>query len=171
MGISYSKLIKSMKDKNIAINRKILSDLAISDNATFKKIVDSAINYNILLMWIRTFQPPLIKRNRGARHPIKQTQKNILDFLIKLGFEVIDGQEIETEEFNFDLLNVKKNHPARQMHDTFYVNEKSNLLRTHTSPVQIRGMLDEKPPLAFISGGKVYRKDDDLTHLFNVPSS
>ena len=113
----------------------------------------------------KDIKPPLIKRNRGAHHPIKQTQKNILDFLIKLGFEVIDGPEIETEEFNFDLLNIKKNHPARQMHDTFYVNEKSNLLRTHTSPVQIRGMLDRVPPIAFISSGKVYRKEDDATHL------
>jgi phenylalanyl-tRNA synthetase alpha chain len=63
------------------------------------------------------------------------------------------------------MLNIKKSHPARQMHDTFYVENKSNLLRTHTSPVQIRGMLEKKPPLAFISGGKVYRKDDDATHL------
>ena len=63
------------------------------------------------------------------------------------------------------MLNIKKSHPARQMHDTFYVNNKLNVLRTHTSPVQIRGMLQSKPPLAFISGGKVYRKDDDATHL------
>jgi phenylalanyl-tRNA synthetase alpha chain len=63
------------------------------------------------------------------------------------------------------MLNIKKTHPARQMHDTFYVNDKSFLLRTHTSPVQIRGMLNKKPPIAFISGGKVYRKDDDATHL------
>ena len=63
------------------------------------------------------------------------------------------------------MLNIKESHPARQMHDTFYVENKSHLLRTHTSPVQIRGMLEKKPPIAFISGGKVYRKDDDATHL------
>ena len=63
------------------------------------------------------------------------------------------------------MLNIKESHPARQMHDTFYINKKSNLLRTHTSPVQIRGMLSKKPPLALASGGKVYRKDDDATHL------
>ena len=90
---------------------------------------------------------------------------SIMNLLISFGFEIIDGPEIETEEFNFDLLNIKKSHPARQMHDTFYVQNKSNLLRTHTSPVQIRGMLEKKPPLAFISGGKVFRKDDDATHL------
>ena len=90
---------------------------------------------------------------------------SIMDLLISYGFEVIDGPEIETEEFNFDMLNIKEFHPARQMHDTFYVNNKSNVLRTHTSPVQIRGMLQNKPPFAFVSGGKVYRKDDDATHL------
>ena len=77
----------------------------------------------------------------------------------------MSGPEIETEEFNFDMLNIKKSHPARQMHDTFYIDNKSYVLRTHTSPVQIRGMLKNNPPLAFISGGKVYRKDDDSTHL------
>ena len=63
------------------------------------------------------------------------------------------------------MLNIKKSHPARQMHDTFYVENKSYVLRTHTSPVQIRSMLESKPPLAFSSAGKVYRKDDDATHL------
>ena len=75
---------------------------------------------------------------------------SIMSLLVSFGFEVVDGPEIETEEFNFDMLNIKKTHPARQMHDTFYIEKKSNLLRTHTSPVQIRGMLEKKPPLAFI---------------------
>ncbi len=108
--------------------------------------------------------PNLIKE-LGAYHPINQTKDSIMNLLESIGFEVISGPEIETEEFNFDMLNIKESHPARQMHDTFYVNGKSSLLRTHTSPVQIRGMLEKKPPLAFISGGKVYRKDDDATHL------
>jgi len=109
--------------------------------------------------------PPKINKNRGAIHPINHMKDFIMNLLASFGFEIIDGPEIETEEFNFDMLNIKKTHPARQMHDTFYVENKSNLLRTHTSPVQIRGMLEKKPPLAFISGGKVYRKDDDATHL------
>ena len=108
--------------------------------------------------------PKLIKEV-GSYHPINQVKESIINFLVSKGFEIVDGPEIETEEFNFDMLNIKKSHPARQMHDTFYVNQKSNVLRTHTSPVQIRGMLQRKPPLAFISGGKVYRKDDDATHL------
>ena len=101
----------------------------------------------------------------GSLHPINSMMKFLLHILNDIGFETIDGPEIESEEYNFDLLNIKKTHPARQMHDTFYVNDKSYVLRTHTSPVQIRGMLDSKPPFAFISGGKVYRKDDDSTHL------
>ena len=109
--------------------------------------------------------PPKITKDLGAIHPINHMKDSIMSLLVSFGFEIIDGPEIETEEFNFDMLNIKKSHPARQMHDTFYVENKSNLLRTHTSPVQIRGMLEKSPPLAFISGGKVYRKDDDATHL------
>ena len=108
---------------------------------------------------------PEISFEVGALHPINHMKDSIMNLLISLGFEIINGPEIETEEYNFDMLNIKKSHPARQMHDTFYVNNKENVLRTHTSPVQIRGMLKSKPPLAFISGGKVYRKDDDATHL------
>ena len=101
----------------------------------------------------------------GSIHPINQMMIRILDLLEQIGFTHIQGPEIETETYNFDMLNIKANHPARQMHDTFYVNEKSFVLRTHTSPVQIRSMLSNKPPFAFASAGKVYRKDDDATHL------
>ena len=109
--------------------------------------------------------PPNLSHEFGAHHPINHMKDSIMNLLLSFGFEIVEGPEIETEEFNFDMLNIKESHPARQMHDTFYVNNKSNLLRTHTSPVQIRGMLEKTPPLAFISGGKVYRKDDDSTHL------
>ena len=109
--------------------------------------------------------PPAISKDVGTLHPINQTKDYLLNLLAQIGFQEVHGPEIESEDFNFDMLNIKKSHPARQMHDTFYVENKSKLLRTHTSPVQIRGMLEKKPPLAFISGGKVYRKDDDATHL------
>ena len=108
---------------------------------------------------------PKISHKIGSIHPINQMKDSILSLLNSFGFQIIDGPEIETEEYNFDMLNIKKSHPARQMHDTFYVNDKEYVLRTHTSPVQIRTMLENKPPMAFISGGKVYRKDDDATHL------
>jgi phenylalanyl-tRNA synthetase alpha chain len=109
--------------------------------------------------------PPKIIKDKGSLHPINHMKDSIMNLLSSFGFEVINGPEIETEKFNFDMLNIRESHPARQMHDTFYVENKANLLRTHTSPVQIRGMLEKKPPLAFISGGKVFRKDDDATHL------
>jgi phenylalanyl-tRNA synthetase alpha chain len=109
--------------------------------------------------------PPAIFNKTGTLHPINQTKDYLLKILSDIGFETVNGPEIETEEFNFDMLNIKKSHPARQMHDTFYVENKKNVLRTHTSPVQIRSMLECKPPMAFTSAGKVYRKDDDATHL------
>ena len=113
---------------------------------------------------------PKITKDTGSIHPINFIKKSLIDFLINKGFSSIKGPEIESEVFNFDLLNIKENHPARQMHDTFYLKnlskmESKHVLRTHTSPVQIRGMLENDPPLAFVSGGKVYRKDDDSTHL------
>jgi phenylalanyl-tRNA synthetase alpha chain len=114
---------------------------------------------------IDNIEPPLIKDEVGSLHPINQVKDFLLNMLADLGFQEVDGPEIESEEFNFDMLNIKKSHPARQMHDTFYVEKKSHVLRTHTSPVQIRSMLKSHPPLAFTSAGKVYRKDDDATHL------
>ena len=113
----------------------------------------------------KTIYTPKPLQEFGAIHPINLMLNSILELLTTFGFNIINGPEVETEEFNFDMLNIKKTHPARQMHDTFYLNKMSNVLRTHTSPVQIRGMLNNKPPIAFISGGKVYRKDDDSTHL------
>ena len=112
-----------------------------------------------------SIQPPRITADEGTLHHINQTKYHLLNLLSEMGFEQVHGPEIETEEFNFDMLNIKKSHPARQMHDTFYVENKKNVLRTHTSPVQIRSMLETKPPMAFTSAGKVYRKDDDSTHL------
>ena len=110
-------------------------------------------------------EPPIIKKSLGSLHPINQTKDFLLKLLSEIGFKEIIGPEIESEEFNFDMLNIRKSHPARQMHDTFYIENKKKVLRTHTSPVQIRSMLKSKPPFAFSSAGKVYRKDDDATHL------
>jgi phenylalanyl-tRNA synthetase alpha chain len=110
-------------------------------------------------------KPPQIKPELGGQHPVNQVKYFLLNLLKNFGFSELDGPEIESEEFNFDMLNIKKSHPARQMHDTFYINNKFGLLRTHTSPVQIRSMLNSQPPFAYSSAGKVYRKDDDATHL------
>ena len=76
---------------------------------------------------------PEVINYQGSLHPINQTKDYLIRLLSKFGFDEIDGPEVETEEFNFDMLNIKKSHPARQMHDTFYVEGKKNVLRTHTS--------------------------------------
>ena len=105
------------------------------------------------------------KNEIGHAHPINNIKDFLISILESIGFEHIEGAEIESEKFNFDMLNIKESHPARQMHDTFYVENKNYVLRTHTSPVQIHAMLNNNPPFSFVSSGKVYRKDDDATHL------
>jgi phenylalanyl-tRNA synthetase alpha chain len=99
----------------------------------------------------------------GASHPVISTLIEISETFISMGFSVAEGPEVEKEEYNFDMLNIPKDHPARDMQDTFFLNT-GDVLRTHTSPVQIRTMLKQKPPIAIIAPGRVYRKDADPTH-------
>ncbi|MEO5356174.1 MAG: phenylalanine--tRNA ligase subunit alpha [Nitrospirae bacterium YQR-1] len=114
----------------------------------------------------------------GGRHPIKIILNEIIDIFVSMGFAVEEGPEVETDYYNFEALNIPLNHPARDMQDTFYVRPLSEkniqgehsktdsgiVLRTHTSPVQIRVMENKKPPLMFIAPGKVYRCDSDMSH-------
>ena len=108
----------------------------------------------------------------GRRHPVSRTLEDIVRTFARLGFEVASGPEIELDFFNFEALNIPKDHPARDMQDTFYVRtdwltatpESPVVLRTHTSPVQIRTMLAQKPPVRVVVPGKVYRCDSDMTH-------
>lgn len=99
----------------------------------------------------------------GHRHPISQVLEQIKAIFVSMGFDVVEGPDIESDYNNFEALNIPPDHPAREMQDTFYVNDKM-LLRTHTSPVQIRAMQARKPPLAIIAPGKVYRRDADISH-------
>jgi len=100
----------------------------------------------------------------GSIHPITSTLIEIENIFLNAGFIVKDGPEIENEYYNFSALNIPKNHPARAMHDTFYI-DSDLLLRTHTSPIQIRSMEKEGVPIKVIAPGKVYRRDSDLTHI------
>ena len=100
---------------------------------------------------------------RGTLHPITQILNTICEIFSTSGFEICEGPEIETDYYNFEALNIPKNHPARDMQDTFYVSN-DIVLRTHTSPIQVRIMEKEKPPVRIIAPGKVYRCDSDLTH-------
>jgi len=99
----------------------------------------------------------------GGLHPVTRTLQRIERLFAHIGFEVAEGPEIEDDYHNFEALNIPPHHPARAMHDTFYFDEHT-VLRTHTSPVQIRVMETEKPPLRIIAPGRVYRCDSDLTH-------
>jgi len=99
----------------------------------------------------------------GKIHPVTQVIEEITRIFAELGFSVAEGPDIEDAEHNFDALNIPESHPARQMHDTFYL-KNGQLLRTHTSPVQIRTMRAGKPPFRFIAPGSTYRCDSDLTH-------
>ncbi|MCS7163431.1 MAG: phenylalanine--tRNA ligase subunit alpha [Thermodesulfovibrio sp.] len=99
----------------------------------------------------------------GGSHPVNKTLLEIIDIFRELGFTVEEGPEVELDYYNFEALNIPKDHPARDMQDTFYISE-DVVLRTHTSPVQVRVMEKKKPPLRFISPGKVYRCDSDISH-------
>lgn len=100
---------------------------------------------------------------QGTLHPCSLVINEVLDIFTQMGFEIKSGNEIETDYFNFQVLNIPKDHPAREMQDTFFFTN-DILLRTHTSPMQARTMLSEKPPIKMVNPGKVYRPDDDATH-------
>lgn len=100
----------------------------------------------------------------GGMHPITLITRRIRSILEGYGFETVEGPEIEDDHHNFEALNIPADHPARAMHDTFYVQNQQYLLRTHTSPVQIRVMKERKPPIRIIAPGRVYRCDSDRTH-------
>jgi phenylalanyl-tRNA synthetase alpha chain len=116
---------------------------------------------------------PARAQSQGGLHPVTLTLQRIEALFHSIGFDVATGPEIETDFYNFTALNIPENHPARAMHDTFYVDmnhaqhdgkKESNVLRTHTSPVQVHYMQDKQPPLKIIAPGRVYRVDSDATH-------
>ena len=113
---------------------------------------------------------PAPERPRGSVHPVSQVMDELSEIFADLGFAVAEGPEIEDDWHNFTALNIPETHPARAMHDTFYIEGAEGdrggprVLRTHTSPVQIRTMMSEKPPLRIIAPGRTYRSDSDSTH-------
>ena len=116
---------------------------------------------------------PIRPQPQGTVHPVSQVWEEVVQIFGDLGFSVAEGPHIEDDFHNFDALNIPPEHPARQEHDTFFFNEKEDgsrmLLRTHTSPVQIRTMLSSKPPIRIIAPGRTFRCDSDMTHtpMFN----
>ena len=125
----------------------------ISDQVNQEKLNKEKIDFTL----------PGFEGFQGSIHPVTQTIKDICNFFERMGFDIESGPEAEIDYYNFEALNVPDDHPAKDMHDTFYLNNKG-LLRTHTSPVQIRTMEKGQAPHRIICPGKVYRKDSDLTH-------
>ena len=111
---------------------------------------------------------PAPEAPRGTVHPVSQVKDEVTAIFADLGFTVAEGPDVETDDYNFTKLNIPPEHPARQMHDTFYMKPQADgsrpLLRTHTSPVQVRTMLAQKPPIRIIAPGRTYRHDSDATH-------
>lgn len=99
----------------------------------------------------------------GSRHPITQVTEELVGIFASLGFGVAEGPEVERDFYNFEALNIPRDHPARDMQDTFYVSD-DVVLRTHTSPVQVRTMMNQAPPVRVVAPGTVYRRDSDITH-------
>lgn len=126
-----------------------------------------ALQYNLLQQKLKAESLDVTLPGRGMGsggiHPVTRTLERIEVLFRSLGFSVASGPEIESDFYNFTALNIPENHPARAMHDTFYIDEK-HVLRTHTSPVQIRYMEKNDPPIRIIAPGRVYRCDSDMTH-------
>jgi phenylalanyl-tRNA synthetase alpha chain len=135
-------------------------------------LVDAALNARLATERV-DITLPVRPELRGTIHPVSQVWEEVVQIFGDLGFAVAEGPHIEDDFHNFDALNMPPDHPARQEHDTFYFNEKPDgsrmVLRTHTSPVQIRTMLSQKPPIRIIAPGRTFRSDSDMTHtpMFN----
>ena len=148
---------KNIGPRRAAIGQSLAARLALLEAQREERMLaDEAVDVTL----------PTGRRASGARHPISAMEERIADFFVGLGWEIAQGPELEAQWFNFDALNFGKDHPARQMQDTFYVDGGQNLvLRTHTSPVQARSLLERGVPLYIACPGKVFRTDAlDATH-------
>ena len=142
--------IRTVFNDNFEEKRRVLTEKTLTEKLNKEKI-------DVTL--------PSKKIKRGSKHPINMTTEKIEDLFVSMGYDVMDGPELETDEYCFEKLNVLKDHPARDMQDSFYVNEEY-VLRTQTSSVQVRAMLanTEKTAIRMICPGKTYRRDEDATH-------
>src|ERR1019366_5588228 len=137
--------------------------LEAARDARKREFDEAALRARLDAEWVDLTLPAPGPR-RGHLHPITRIQRELEDLFVSLGFTVLDGPEVETEYYNFDALNIPADHPARDMQDTFWL-DGGNLLRTHTSPVQVRGMERLGPPLRMIAPGRVFRNESvDASH-------
>ena len=156
------KLSAEERPKAGALINKVKQELAETINASKDALEKAAIEKQLAS---ETIDVSLSGRGEqvGGLHPVTQTIERISEFFRDMAFDVVEGPEIEDDYHNFEALNIPEHHPARAMHDTFYINE-TTVLRTHTSPVQVRTMETQEPPLRVVCPGRVYRCDSDLTH-------
>ena len=171
---SISELMKSLGSMN-PDERKTQGPLlnglrdAVTEALAARKtqLGDAALDVRLASEKIDVTLPPR-PESQGSVHPISQVLEEITAIFADLGFAVAEGPDVEFDDYNFTKLNIPPDHPARQMQDTFYVSPQadgsSHVLRTHTSPVQVRTMLGNKPPIRIISPGRAYRVDSDATH-------
>jgi len=171
---SVSELLKTlgaMSPEARKENGPLLNGLrdAVSEAIAARKVAlaDSALDAR-LITERSDVTLPAAPENSGTVHPISQVLEEVTAIFADLGFAVAEGPDVEFDDYNFTKLNIPPDHPARQMQDTFYVAAQadgaSHVLRTHTSPVQVRVMLNSKPPIRVISPGRTYRVDSDATH-------
>lgn len=143
LNIVKQEIVKLIAEKQISLEEKELE----------QKLIEQKLDLTI----------PARPRRTGSIHPITQCMDELISIFAQFGFSLKTGPSIETDWYNFTALNIDEDHPARQMHDTFYL-ENGEVLRTHTSPIQIRTMQEVKPPHRFIAPGRTYRSDSDMTH-------
>ena len=149
----FSSELNSIKDELQATIEKKIKEIEVSE--INKKLQNEKVDVTL----------PERSFSRGKIHPVSQVIDEISSIFSEIGFSVAEGPDVENEYNNFTALNTPDNHPARDMHDTFYLDDKKKLLlRTHTSPVQVRTMLSGKPPFKIIAPGRTYRSDSDQTH-------
>ena len=173
---SISALLKTLgtmspderKQQGAAINGvkdSVTAALAARKDALKALALDQRLNTETVDVTLPVREPPT---EIGRVHPITQVVDELTAIFADMGFAIVEGPDIETDDYNFTKLNFPEGHPAREMHDTFYFNPKPDgsrlLLRTHTSPVQIRTMLAKQPPIRVIIPGRTYRSDSDQTH-------
>lgn len=162
MMMLLGKVEKEERPKLGATINKAKSDVQTKYELKAKEIEDKELNERLEDEKIDISFPGK-EQKLGTLHPITLVKNEICEIFSSIGFSVAEGPEIETDYYNFQLLNVPKDHPARDMQDTFYITE-NFVLRTHTSPMQARVMQNQKPPIRVIVPGKVYRSDDDASH-------
>jgi phenylalanyl-tRNA synthetase alpha chain len=148
---SFGQAVNAARD---ALNQAI--------NARRKALESAALEHKLMAEQVDVTLPGR-GQQRGGLHPVTMAMERAIGIFNKLGFDVATGPEVETDHYNFESLNFPPHHPARAMHDTFYFGD-GRLLRTHTSPVQIRVMENSEPPYRIIAPGKVFRSDSDQTH-------